>query len=272
MIAAAGNNPNPDAIKAQVDAAVAAKVAEESRNLQQRMQQRGEELASQLQAAAEVKADELSAGAYSALLSIRDTSENINERIEQAAQALLPSYDIYYQKFLQKKGAIIGIAVEAQLETARQQILEYADELEEARKQGRDVPPADELLSMLESDKQALIDRIVMAESGAQIDEAVADFKARGDNIRKSLEAARMQGAQEIIDRTLAALNDRDTENKLLAAQVKIEKGIKDLEAGLAQDGLKISKGSCEIYQLLPLGEILPFAIKSSSRQMPMMI
>jgi archaellum component FlaG (FlaF/FlaG flagellin family) len=257
LIAAAGNNPNPDAIKAQVDAAVAAKVAQESRELQQYMQQRGEELSQQLQAAAEVKADELSAGAYSALESIRDTSGNINERIEQAAQALLPSYDIYYQKFLQKKAAIIQAAVDAQLETARQQIRAFADELDEARKQGRDVPSADELLSRLEGDKQALIDRIVMAESGAAIDEAVNEFKARWDNIRKSLEAARMQGAQEIIDKTLAALNDKDTETKLLAAQVQIEKGIKDLEAGLAQNGLKDTEKAqlMKLYQLLPLVE-----------------
>jgi hypothetical protein len=257
LIAAAGNNPDPDAIKAQVDAAVAAKVAEESRELQQYMQQRGEELAQQLQAAAEVKADELSDGVYSALQSIRDTSENIGERIEQAAQALMPSYNIYYRQFLQKKAAIIGIAVDAQLETARQQILEYADELEEARSQGRDVPTAEELLSRLEQDKQAMIAAIVLAETGAEIDAIVNDFKARWEDIRKSLEAARMQGAQEIIDKTLAALNDKDTETKLLAAQVEIEKGIKDLEEGLAHDGLKDSEKAQlkKLYQLLPLIE-----------------
>jgi hypothetical protein len=257
LIAAAGSNPDPDAIKAQVDAAVAAKVAEESRELQQYMQQRGEELGQQLQAAADAKADELSDGAYTALQSIRDTSENIGERIEQAAQALLPSFDVYYQKFLQKKGEIIGIAVDAQLETARQQILEYADELDEARSQGRDVPSADELLAQLEQDKQSMIAALVLAESGAEIDEIVNDFKARWEDIRKSLEAARMQGAQEIIDRTLEALNNNDTETKLLAAQVQIEKGIKDLEAGLAQDGLKDSEKAqlMKLYQLSPLIE-----------------
>jgi len=251
---AAGANADLQAIKSQVDAEMAPIIAQAGKELQEKMMRRGEELREELDQAVEEKADELSGGVFSKLARIRDSCQKVSERIEELARQRMSSYDVYYQKFLKKKGEIIGKAVDAQLAPAEAVIQSFASELATGRSEGRDLPSAGDLLAGLSEDKQTLVARLMEAESDAEIDEAVNQFRSRWDEVRKALEAARVEGAQEIIDSTRARLAENDVESSLRKALTDITAGIKEIEEARAQGeiGARAEETLMKLRQLLP--------------------
>jgi len=146
--------------------------------------------------------------------------ENFGQNINAAiAQVGTSKYQEYRQKALEKKKEIIAKAVDYYIKQAKKEIEKQGPLIEKARQEGRcgasyngvRLPcQVEDLLTQLEQDKRLIIQQLTIQGTDQKtINELRKTFKEKWENIRRSLELAKLRSGVEIYQ-TIAKRVDWD--------------------------------------------------------------
>jgi len=172
---------------------------------------------------------------------IGESMGNIEEAIGKKAADNLSQYEQYRVQAMAKRKDLIINILDQKIGQAAELIREKASLLDEARLNDPTVKTAEEYISELEADKEALSAEIQSAldrNAESAVDLAIANMQQKWLNIRSKLEAdlTKRQSPFEICSLATAQISQ---------AKPQVEQGLNQLQ--LAQDEIDLKKQECEL-------------------------
>ena len=144
------------------------------------------------------------------LMALGEKFRGLDEKVDRRAAEIARSLDSLREQAREKKAEILRATLGAQINERIRDVEEYRDEIENARGEGENIPPTDELITRLETIREDMIDQF--SSGSISIDNlrrTGANISIRCDAVRVSVARAKPQaGAVNAYSDLQKRLND----------------------------------------------------------------
>jgi len=235
----AAQDPNVDieAVKAELEQQMEAKVALKKSELEQIIRQ---------------KSDELLGGQKEKYENIATLFEGMNENINADIQAGLAQYEQYKIQAFELRKKLVFKVLDQNIEEGLAQLEKAAPDMEEARKEDPSLKTFGEIKSEIQQDRKALEEKLDAAlESGDEIafQQALNDFRIKWETYRQDAEKAASQGVSKAC--TIALAQFTQARNQIDPGIAKIKKLQEKCANSVTDECLKVNEFSSRLDTMI---------------------